>query len=87
MDLRVEGNWKSNSGHALLQATLGGLGLAELPHFYVRDELSAGRLTTVLAHFRPTDTAMWAIYPQNRYLSAKVRLFLNFLKQRLQDGE
>lgn len=86
MDLRVEGNWKSNNGHALLQAALRGLGLAELPHFYVRDDLAAGRLTTVLTDFRPTDTAMWAVYPQNRYLSAKVRLFLNFLKQRLQDA-
>ncbi len=44
LDLRVEGNWKSNNGHALLQAALRGLGLAELPHFYVRDELAAGRL-------------------------------------------
>lgn len=85
MDLRVEGNWKSNNGHALLQGALRGLGLAELPHFYVRDELATGRLTTVLANFRPTDTAMWAVYPQNRYLSAKVRLFLNFLKQRLRE--
>lgn len=83
MDIRVEGNWRSNNGHALLQATLRGLGLAELPYFYVRDELAAGRLTTVLADYRPTDTAMWAVYPHNRHLSAKVRLFLNFLKQRL----
>lgn len=85
VDLRVEGNWKSNNGHALLQAALRGLGLVELPHFYVRDELAAGRLMTVLPKFRPTDTAMWAVYPHNRHLSAKVRLFLNFLQQRLQD--
>ena len=82
-DLRVDGNWKSNNGHALRQATLHGLGLAELPYFYVRNELEAGRLTAVLTEYRPTDTAMWAVYPHNRYLSAKVRLFLNFLQQRL----
>ncbi len=86
MDIRVEGNWKSNNGHALLQAALRGLGLAELPYFYVREDLDAGRLTAVLADYRPTDTAMWAVYPHNRHLSAKVRLFLNFLKQRLGAG-
>lgn len=85
MDLRVEGNWKSNNGRALRQAALRGLGFAELPYFYVREDLAAGRLTTVLADFRPTDTAMWAVYPHNRYLSAKVRLFLNFLQQRLRE--
>jgi DNA-binding transcriptional LysR family regulator len=83
LDLRVDGNWKSNNGHALLQAASQGLGLTQLPFFYVRDELAAGRLTSVLADFRPTDTAMWAVYPNNRYLSAKVRLFLNVLQQRL----
>jgi DNA-binding transcriptional LysR family regulator len=83
IDLRVEGNWKSNSGRAVLQAALRGLGLAELPYFYVREDLAAGRLTTVLADFRPTDSAMWAVYPHNRYLSAKVRLFLEFLHNRL----
>ena len=83
LDLRVDGNWKSNNGHALLQAASQGLGLTQLPFFYVGDELAAGRLTSVLADFRPTDTAMWAVYPNNRYLSAKVRLFLNVLQQRL----
>jgi DNA-binding transcriptional LysR family regulator len=87
MDLRVDGNWKSNNGRALRQAALRGLGLAELPYFYIRNDLAAGRLTTVLANFRPTDTAMWAVYPHNRYLSAKVRLFLNFLQNRLREDE
>ena len=80
-DLRVDGNWRSNNGNALRQAALHGLGLAQLPQFYVQDDLEAGRLISVLDEFRPTDAAMWAVYPYNRHLSAKVRLFLNYLDQ------
>ena len=83
IDVRVQGNWRSNNGHALLQAALRGLGLAELPYFYVREDLAAGRLFAVLEGYRPPDAAMWAVYPHNRHLSAKVRLFLNFLEERM----
>ncbi len=80
-DLRVGGNWRSNNGRALLQAALQGLGLAQLPEFYVREDLEEGRLISVLDNYRPTDSATWAVYPYNRHLSAKVRMFLNFLEQ------
>ena len=83
-DLRVEGNWRSNNGRALLHAARAGLGLVQLPSFYVEEDLKRGTLTTVLEDFNPTDTGVWAVYPHNRHLSAKVRLFVNFLAETLQ---
>tara|TARA_R110002049_G_scaffold29984_9_gene102260 strand:- start:929 stop:1804 length:876 start_codon:yes stop_codon:yes gene_type:complete len=82
-DLRVQGSWRSNSGRALLHAARRGLGLVQLPVFYVEQALDAGELVTVLDEFNPTDTGVWAVYPHNRHLSAKVRLFVNFLADRL----
>lgn len=78
-DLKVDGNWRSNSGRALLRAACDGIGLTQLPHFYVSHAVAAGELESVLDNFRPEDAAFWAVYPHNRHLSAKVRLFINFL--------
>lgn len=81
-DLRVEGNWHSNNGRALLHAARSGLGLIQLPAFYVTDDITSGLLETALDQFKPIDSAIWAVYPPNRHLSAKVRLFVDFLAER-----
>ena len=81
-DLRVSGNWRSNNGRALVHAARAGMGLVQLPTFYVEQAVAEGALTTVLDDFRPTDTGVWAVYPHNRHLSAKVRLFVNYLADR-----
>ena len=78
-DYKTQGNWKSNNGRALLQAAIGGLGLVQLPEFYVRTALQQGLLQTALDNHKPTNTGVWAVYPHNRHLSAKVRLFVNYL--------
>ena len=78
-DLRVDGNWRSNSGRALLHAARSGLGLVQLPSFYLEQDVADGSLVPILTDFNPTDTGVWAVYPHNRHLSAKVRLFVNFL--------
>ena len=78
-DVPVDGNWRSNNGRALLHAALEGLGLVQLPSFYLDEALNAGQLTPILEEFKPTDIGVWAVYPHNRHLSAKVRLFVNYL--------
>lgn len=80
-DITVNGNWRSNNGRALAHAAAAHLGLVQLPDFYVRDALDAGTLVPVLEPFNPTDTAVWAVYPHNRHLSAKVRLFVSYLAE------
>ncbi len=81
-EIRVDGNWRSNNGYALLQAACKGLGIVQLPDFYVREDIQQGRLVSLLDDVRPIDTAVWAVYPSNRHLSAKVRLFIAFLIDR-----
>lgn len=83
IDLRVSGNWRSNNGRALMHAALAGVGLVQLPSFYLQPFFDSGQLTKVLEDFNPTDTGTWAVYPSNRHLSQKVRLFINFLVEEL----
>ena len=78
-DIRVEGSWRSNNGYALLEAARRGLGLVQLPAFYLQDDFCRGSLESVLRQYQPTDTAMWAVYPGNRHLSPKVKMFVDYL--------
>ena len=85
-DLVVHGNWQANSGPALLDAALKGLGLAQLPDYYVDEFLADGRLLAVLDDYRFTDAGVWVVYPQQRHLAPKVRLFIDFLAERFAGG-
>jgi DNA-binding transcriptional LysR family regulator len=81
--IKVEGNWRCNSGPALLDAALRGLGLVQLPDYYVAEHLQSGALISVLDNYREPDSSVWAVYPPNRHLSPKVRLLVDFLRERI----
>lgn len=85
-DLVVKGNWQANSGPALVDAALRGIGLAQLPDYYVGEYLASGQLVSVLDEYQFTDTGVWVLYPQQRYLAAKVRLFIDFLVDKFAAG-
>ncbi len=78
-NLRVHGRIRCNSGHALLDAALKGLGITQLPDYYVDEALENGRLVSLLEPFQGEDEGIWALYPQNRLLSPKVRLLVDYL--------
>ncbi|MDN3524223.1 LysR family transcriptional regulator [Halomonas sabkhae] len=78
-EIRVDGPWRGNSGPALLDAALKGLGLAQLPGYYVDEHLASGDLISVLDPYQHDDTAVWAVYPRHRHRSPKVRQFLDYL--------
>lgn len=75
-------HWHSNSGHCLLAAARAGLGLAYLPDYFVAEDVAAGRLVRVLDEWGGIEREVVAIYQVRRHLSAKVKLFVDFLQQR-----
>lgn len=77
---RPSGNWRCNSGQAVLDAALRGFGLCQLPDYYVFDLLRRGELVALLDTHQPPNTAVWAVYPQRRYALPKVRLLIEALK-------
>ncbi|ART79193.1 LysR substrate-binding domain-containing protein [Oceanisphaera avium] len=79
----VRGNLRANSGWVLLDAALKGIGVVQLPDYYLRDALAHAHLVALLNEFTPADDGIWALYPHNRHLSPKVRLLLDFFSQRL----
>lgn len=81
--LRVSGRIKCNSGFALVDAAKRGLGLVQLPDYYVQEALDNGELVEVLTDYRDDREGIWALYPQNRNLSPKVRLLIDFLAENM----
>lgn len=80
--VRVGGNLHTNNGDVSLCAALAGLGVVRLPRFICGPKLAAGELEAALEHATPPPSSIYAMYPHNRHLSAKVRVFVDFLKDR-----
>lgn len=85
-EINVRGNWHANSGPALLDAALKGLGLAQLPDYYVDASLASGKLVSVLDEYQSPDMGVWIVYPQQRHLAPKVRLLIDFLVEQFRGG-
>jgi DNA-binding transcriptional LysR family regulator len=75
----VRGTLKVNDDEVAWQAVRAGLGLSLLPTFIVGDDLQSGRLQAVLTEYLPSERNLYALYLPNRHLSAKVRVFIDFL--------
>jgi DNA-binding transcriptional LysR family regulator len=82
-NLRVSGSIQYNSGYSLVDAALKGLGIVQLPDYYVQKYLASGALVSLLDDYREPEESIWAIYPHNRQLSPKIRLLVDYLAERL----
>ena len=65
-----------------LDAVLLGLGLAQMPLFHIERDLAAGRLVRVLSDHAVPSGPVAVLYPRNRQLSPRVRLFIDWIVQR-----
>jgi DNA-binding transcriptional LysR family regulator len=82
-NIRVAGKLRCNSGSVLVDAALKGLGIVQLPDYYIKEHLANGSLITLLDNYKGPDEGIWAIYPQNRHLSPKIRLLVDYLSTHL----
>lgn len=62
-------------------AAVAGLGMVQVPRYRVAGELSAGTLKIVLADLPPPPMPVSVLYPQNRQLSSRVRVFAQWLRE------
>ncbi|MEN9597123.1 MAG: hypothetical protein RL236_1557 [Pseudomonadota bacterium] len=82
--INVSGRMQSNVAEANRVAALNGLGLVVLATYVVRRDIEKGKLKTVLQDYALPPLDIHAVYPHRKYLSAKVRCFLDFLQQWLE---
>jgi LysR family transcriptional regulator, transcriptional activator for dmlA len=78
--VKVHGSMSSNDGEATLQWALRGHGVLVRSEWDVRHYIDDGALTHLLADWRLPPADIYAVYPERLNLSAKVRVFVDFLE-------
>lgn len=85
----VGGRMESNNLAALIVAALNGAGLLLVPRWMVEGHLACGALTPVLSDYvvDPTNSEIWvhAVYGSNRFISPKVRTFIDFIIEKFEE--
>ncbi len=72
---------QTNNESLIHAAALDGMGIALLPSWQTEDDLAAGRLERVLADCAAPAATLYAVYTSRRYLSSKVRTFIDFIAE------
>ena len=72
----------TNNAEVLRDAAVQGRGIALLPTFIAGADFQQGRLATILTGYQVPEISIYAIYPETRHLSLKVRVFIDFLVER-----
>lgn len=67
-----------NDTNAYIAAGLAGLGIIQAPSYTVDAALEDGRLVSLLEGWHPNTVPVHVLYAPNRYLSAKVRVFIDW---------
>jgi DNA-binding transcriptional LysR family regulator len=75
----VHGRMSVTSFFMAHDATLRGVGVASIPTFLCGDDIRAGRLVSLFPDWLLNRTEMRVVYPSNRYLAPRVRLFVDAL--------
>ena len=83
--VRVSGSMRSNFGEPLKHAAVLGHGISMHPHYMVAQDIQEERLQIVLAAYTPIELDIYAMYPSRRNMPGRVRLFLEFLRERFQN--
>ncbi|PDT38225.1 LysR family transcriptional regulator [Rhizobium sp. M10] len=68
-----------NAAESYISAARMGLGLIQIPRYHAEKDLTEGRLVRVLEDFPLTPTPVSLLYPRNRQLSPRVRVFIDWL--------
>lgn len=82
-DIETTGPLLTNDGDVLLAAVRAGAGIACAFEAQVQDDIAAGRLVPLLKAWWPTFPGFYLYYPSRIHVSRKLRVFIDFMQQRL----
>ncbi|MFK8075111.1 MAG: LysR family transcriptional regulator [Granulosicoccus sp.] len=75
---------QSDDGASTRLATLAGVGISMNSMWSIHQELKAGTLVRVLPDYEVDDgSAVWLVYPKSNVLTAKVRVMIDFLLEKI----
>mgnify|MGYP001812819523 FL=1 len=81
---RIHPYLKASTGEFLRDAAVEGRGIILVPTFIAYKEIESGALVTLLNEYSAFQINAYAVYPQTRHLSQRVRTFVDFLVKRFE---
>jgi LysR family transcriptional regulator for bpeEF and oprC len=87
LQMKLPGRIAVNDSDAYFAATLAGMGVAQMPLFALCPYLKAGQMELVLQDWCVDPLPLHVVYPQNRHLSTKVRVFVEWIAQLFAEHE
>ena len=72
-----------NNAESYVAACLAGLGIIQVPTHTLEEDLKKGRLIEVLPKIQSESMPVFLVYPHRRNLSKRVRVFLDWIEQTL----
>jgi DNA-binding transcriptional LysR family regulator len=79
----VSGRCVANNGDVLRVLALKGEGIIRVPSYVVEEDIAAGRLVRLMPQYESLEMPVSAVYTPGRFLSAKVRAFVDFVAAHL----
>lgn len=83
--VRVAPKVVASNGDLLRDIALDYGGIILQPAFIVEDDIASGRLVEILPGWRIDPSELCAVYPSRKYLPAKVRVFIDYLVEKLSE--
>jgi len=84
----LQGHIALEDDNSYVAAAEAGLGIARVPAFILKEAMeSDGRLELVLADWFPEPAPLYVVYPQNRHLSGKTRVFVDWIAELLSEHD
>ncbi|KCY47427.1 LysR family transcriptional regulator [Acinetobacter nosocomialis] len=81
--IKVKGHYRVNSGEMAGQAAVAGIGFAILSKQTCQPYISDGRLVEIEFEQKAAPLQLFALYSNRRYLPAKTRALIDFIRQKL----
>jgi LysR family transcriptional regulator, regulator for bpeEF and oprC len=79
VSIAVPGSLAVNDSTAYISAALAGLGIIQMASYLIDTLVASGRIERVLADWTHVPLPVHVVYPHNRHLSAKVRVFVEWV--------
>lgn len=76
---RVKGSFHANSPRAVTQMAIAGVGIARCPLYTVEPYIKDGTLKILFEDKETSKIGLYAVYPTNRHLTARIRALIDFL--------
>ena len=83
VQVKIQPNVHASNGEILKALALADTGIIIQPSFIVKNDIEQGRLVPLITNWHMDEFYVYAVYLTRRHLSAKVRVFIDYLLENL----